>query len=282
MRQLLADSGLSFNPHVSLESAVTDDYLNRFGGIARLYGIAALEKFSESHVMIVGLGGVGSWTVEALARSGVGKLSLVDLDDLCVTNTNRQIHATTATIGHSKATALADRVALINPDAEVVVQQSFYTREKSEALLTPPPHAVVDAIDSVRQKCHLIATCRALKIPVIVSGGAGGRIDATKIQIDDLAKTHGDALLLAVRRTLRDDYRFPKSENKKTRKFRIPAVFSSEQPRFPTCEGDTTTTRPETIVPGIKCDAGYGAATHLTATFGNIMAGWILDQLVAR
>jgi tRNA threonylcarbamoyladenosine dehydratase len=258
---------------------VTDDFLNRFGGIARLYGMPALEKFSQSHVMIIGLGGVGSWTVEALARSGIGKLSLVDLDDLCVTNTNRQIHATSRSIGQSKSLALSERVALINPDAEVITHQSFYTEANSHALLEDKPDAICDAIDSVRAKCHLLATSKERRIPVIASGGAGGRTDATKIQIDDLAKTHGDALLLAVRRQLRDEYNFPKADQKKAPKFNIAAVFSPEQPRFPTCDGHTTTIRPENIVPGIKCDAGYGAVTHLTATFGNLMAGWILDQI---
>lgn len=277
--RFLADSELSFNRHVVIETAVTDDFHHRFGGIARLYGNAALEKFARSHIMVIGLGGVGSWTVEALARSGVGKISLVDLDDLCLTNTNRQIHATVETIGKSKAQALADRVALINPEAETVVHQAFYSQSNSEALFAGNPDVIVDAIDSVRQKCHLIATCQKRKTPIIVSGGAGGRIDASKIKIDDLAKTHGDALLLAVRRTLRDEYGFPKSENKKTRKFKIPAVFSPERPRFPTCDGATSNIRPETVVPGIKCDAGYGAASHLTATFGNIMAGWILERL---
>jgi len=282
VRCFLAEYSLSFNPHVSIENAVTDDFHNRFGGIARLYGIATLEKFSKSHVMVVGLGGVGSWTVEALARSGVGKLSLVDLDDLCVTNTNRQIHATTQSIGQSKATALAQRVALINPEAEVISHQSFYTEANAEALLADQPDALVDAIDSVRSKCHLLATCKERRIPVIASGGAGGRTDATKIQIDDLSKTHGDALLLSVRRKLRLEYRFPKADQKKSPKFKIAAVFSPEPPRFPTCDGDTTTVRPDTIVPGIKCDAGYGAVTHITATFGNLMAGWILDQLASQ
>ena len=114
---------------------MTDDFLNRFGGIARLYGMPALEKFSQSHVMIIGLGGVGSWTAEALARSGIGKLSLVDLDDLCVTNINRQIHATTHTIGQSKATALAQRIHLINPEAEILNVPSFYTEAKSEEIV---------------------------------------------------------------------------------------------------------------------------------------------------
>ncbi len=257
---------------------MTEDYLNRFGGIGRLYGVAALEKFSKSHVMVIGLGGVGSWTVEALARSGVGKLALVDLDDLCITNVNRQIHAVSGTVGQPKASALAERVRLINPEAEVRVHQSFYTEQTSEKLLGNEPHAVVDAIDSLQPKCHLLASCRDLKIPVISSGGAGGRTDATKVQLDDLSRTHGDALFNSVRRKLREAYHFPRKDQK-SNKFRIPAVFSPEQPKFPTCDGGTSIHRPESLRGGIKCDAGYGAATHLTATFGNLMAGWILTRL---
>ena len=257
---------------------MTEKFQNRFGGIARLYGLSSLEKFSLSHVMIVGLGGVGSWTVEALARSGVGKFTLVDLDDLCLTNTNRQIHAITGTIGKSKASVLAERILLINPEAECAVEQSFYTEKNSAELLSQNPDIVADAIDSVRPKCHLLATCREKGIPVIASGGAGGRLDASQIRIDDLSKTFGDALLLSVRKRLRSEYRFPKAE-KKARKFKIPAVFSPEQPKFPTCDGATSTKRPGEMTGGIKCDSGYGAATHLTATFGNLMAGWVLDQL---
>ena len=257
---------------------VTQDYLNRFGGIARLYGLASLERFSNAHVMVIGLGGVGSWTVEALARSGVGQFTLVDLDDLCLTNTNRQIHATHETIGQSKAVVLAQRVLSINPGARCTVEQTFYSEKNSAELFSSNPDAVVDAIDSVRAKCHLLATCREKDIPVIASGGAGGRLDASQIRLDDLSQTFGDALLLSVRKRLRSEYHFPKAA-KKARKFKIPAVFSPEQPKFPTCDGNTTTDRPEEMPGGIKCDSGYGAATHLTATFGNLLAGWVLGEL---
>lgn len=260
---------------------MTEDYLNRFGGIARLYGIASLERFSKAHVMVIGLGGVGSWTIEALARSGVGQFTLVDLDDLCLTNTNRQIHATTDTIGQSKAIVLAKRILQINPEARCSVEQTFYSEKNSEVLLSTTPDAVVDAIDSVRAKCHLLATCHKKDIPIITSGGAGGRIDASQIRLDDLSRTFGDALLLSVRKRLRSEYRFPKAK-KKAPKFKIPAVFSPEPPLFPTCDGKTSTTRPKEIPGRIKCDAGYGAATHLTATFGNLLAGWILKKLQAE
>lgn len=260
---------------------MTDHFLQRFGGIARLYGIRALENFSRRHVMVIGLGGVGSWTVEALARSGVGKFTLVDLDDLCLTNTNRQIHALTGTIGQSKARALAERIALINPEASCLPEPCFYSEKTSARLLDSGPDVVVDAIDSVRAKCHLLDTCQARNLPVVACGGAGGRTDPTRVQIDDLSRTFGDALLLSVRKRLRSEYHFPKvrSGEKKSPKFRIPAVFSPEPPRFPSCDGGTTTERPADLPGTIKCDAGYGAAAHLTATFGNLLAGWVLEQL---
>ena len=259
---------------------VTEDYLSRFSGISRLYGIASLKRFSKAHVMVVGLGGVGSWALEALARSGVGQFTLVDLDDLCLTNTNRQIHATSDTIGQSKAIVLAKRILQINPEARCNVEQTFYSAKNSKDLLSDTPDAVVDAIDSVHAKCHLLATCHKKNIPIITSGGAGGRIDASQIQLDDLSRTFGDALLLSVRKRLRSEYHFPKAE-KKAAKFGIPAIFSPESPIFPTCDGKTSTIRPETMPGGIKCDAGYGAATHLTATFGNLLAGWILKKIQA-
>jgi tRNA A37 threonylcarbamoyladenosine dehydratase len=260
---------------------VNDDFLQRFGGIGRLYGVSSLERFSRSHVMIVGLGGVGSWTVEALARSGIGKFTLVDLDDLCLTNTNRQIHAISGTIGRSKAEVLAERIQSINPDAQVVVEGTFYTEKNSGSLLSSKPDVVVDAIDSIRPKCHLLATCRSKEIPVIACGGAGGRIDATQISLADLSRTFGDSLLLSVRKRLRSEYHFPKahSDKRKSRKFQIPAVFSPEPPRFPTCDGGISDQRPEDMPGTIKCDSGYGAATHVTATFGNHLAGWVLQQL---
>ncbi len=252
--------------------------MNRFGGIARLYGLSALENFAQSHVMVIGLGGVGSWIVESLARSGISQFTLVDLDDLCITNTNRQVHATKDTVGKSKAAALAERISLINPEAKCMIEQSFYSERNSAELLSRGPDAVVDAIDSSQQKSHLLAACKEKGIPVIASGGAGGRLDASQIRLDDLSRTHGDALLLSVRKGLRTYHRFPKAQ-KKARKFGIPAVFSPEQPKFPTCEGSTSTARPDSMKGGIKCDSGYGAATHVTATFGNLMAGWILSQL---
>ncbi len=260
-------------------SQMTDDTLSRFSGIARLYGTAALEKFLRTRILVIGLGGVGSWSVEALARSGIGQLSLVDLDDLCLTNTNRQIHALDDTIGQSKAGVLARRARRINPEITIDEVQSFYTEKNGRELLQDArPDFVIDAIDAVRPKCHLLAICREQEIPVITSGAAGGRIDPTQIRLADLSKTHDDVLLAAVRRNLRSHYQFPKAE-KKARKFGIEAIFSPEAPRFPHCDGSASTERPEAMAGGLKCDSGYGAVTHLTATFGNFAAARALDWI---
>ncbi|MDB4284397.1 tRNA threonylcarbamoyladenosine dehydratase [Akkermansiaceae bacterium] len=183
---------------MSFSVPVTDEFLNRFGGIARLYGMPALEKFSQSHVMVIGLGGVGSWATEALARSGVGKLSLVDLDDLCWSNINRQIHALSETVGQQKSSALATRVLAINPEINVIEHSYFYSEKTADGLLEDQPDLIIDAFDTSKAKIHLIATCRDREIPVITSGAAGGRLDPTRVVIDDLSRAHGDSASSAV------------------------------------------------------------------------------------
>ena len=257
---------------------VTESFLSRFSGIARLYGQDALARFHQSHITIIGVGGVGCWVAEALARSGIGKLTLVDLDDLCLTNTNRQLHATNETIGKSKALVMAQRLREINPEIQVHVRQEFFGEKTGEQILASPGDFVVDAIDSIKAKCLLLALCRDKTIPVITSGGAGGRIRTDQIEVADLSRTHGCALLLQVRKNLRADYQFPRG-GKKAKKFGIQAVFSSEQPRYPTSDGCVSTERPEEIVPGIRCDAGYGTATPIIGSFGLAIAGVILEKL---
>ena len=257
---------------------MTESFLSRFSGIARLYGQDALARFHSSHITIIGIGGVGCWVTEALARSGVGKLTLVDLDDLCVTNTNRQLHATSDTIGQSKVSVMAERLRAINPEIELHERQEFFTAETSPAILAQAGHFVVDAIDSIRPKCMLLAQCRERGLPVITSGGAGGRVRTDKIEIADLSRTHGCALLLQARRNLRNDYRFP-TGGKKAKKFGITAVFSSEQPRYPTQDGCVSLERPDESLPGLRCDAGYGTSATIIGSFGLAIAGQILQHL---
>ncbi|MFP6867710.1 MAG: tRNA threonylcarbamoyladenosine dehydratase [Roseibacillus sp.] len=259
---------------------MSDDYLQRFAGIARLYGRDALDRFRAAHVAVIGIGGVGSWAAEALARSGVGELTLVDLDDLCVTNINRQIHAIEGTIGHSKIGVMAQRIAAINPACEVHTVECFFSERAVNKVLIPKTSqlcAVIDAIDVFGPKSLLLAECRQRSIPVVSCGAAGGRTDPSRIQVADLSLTHNDALLNQVRRKLRSDYGFPNGE--KPRRFGIPAVFSPENAVFPQSDGSVSADRPANLPPGLRCDAGYGSATHLTATFGFFAAGEILKHI---
>lgn len=259
---------------------LTEDYINRFGGGGRLYGKTALQTFSQAHVMVVGLGGIGSWTVESLARSGIGAFTLVDLDDLCITNTNRQIHAHEGNYGQMKAEALAKRILEINPHCKINVELSFYSARTSEALLASQPDIVIDAIDTTLAKCHLLASCVRKGIPIFTSGGAGGKTDATKIKVSDLTRVHGDRLISSVRKELRTKYGFPNGDNKKAKKFYIPTVFSDEEmtPPQPCSLDDHEGIEPNTPK-NLNCATGYGAITHVTATFGFFLSQLVLDSL---
>lgn len=255
---------------------MTSDYQERFGGIARLYGMDGLRKFQMAHVAVIGIGGVGTWVAEALARSGVGTVTLVDLDDICLTNTNRQIHALAETIGRSKTAVMAERMRAIHPEISVHEIASFYGESTSEAILGHNFSCVVDAIDSVKQKSHLLATARQKKMPVVTVGGAGGRIDPTRIQVADLSVSKGDRLLMLVRKQLRTQYRFPREGKGK---FRIPCVFSDEPPRFPWSDGSICTLREPDTPAGLNCDVGLGSTTHVTASMGLFAAGEVLKRI---
>lgn len=249
------------------------NYEFRFGGIGRLYGIKALERFRAAHICIVGIGGVGSWIVEALARSGIGKLTLIDLDDICESNVNRQIHAMDGVIGQAKIEAMADRCRAINPEITVNTVHSFLTEKNAQELLSSDMDYVIDAIDSSKHKVAMIVACRACRIPILTIGGAGGRVDPTQIQIADLTRSFHDPLLQRVRKLLRQQHNFPRQ---KKRKFHIDCVFSPEEPRFPeTCDmedGGGSSLR-------LDCSSGYGAATHLTGTFGFFATSAVLKKI---
>lgn len=257
------------------------DYEQRFGGIARLYGRKALESFRRSHIAVIGIGGVGTWAVEALARSGIGALTLVDLDEICLTNVNRQLHALDGQVGRSKTQTMAERIALINPSCQVDAEECFFNERTTDHLLPSSLTGVIDAIDAVRPKCLLLAECRQREIPVVTCGGAGGRQDATRIEVADLSRTYNDALLHQVRKNLRSNHGFPSGEKSK-RKFGIPAVFSAENPVFPQADGCVSEERPNELPAGLRCDAGYGTATHLTAVFGMLAVGELLKILASR
>ena len=254
----------------------------RFSGISRLYGNPSLERFSRSRVAIVGIGGVGSWIVEALARSGIGHLTLVDLDEICLSNVNRQLHAMDGQIGRLKTSAMADRIRAINPDAVIEEKHTFYSEKNAEELLSGGFDVVIDAIDAVRQKCHLIASCKERGIPIVTCGAAGGRRDPSCITIADLAFTHQDALLLQTRKNLRAHHGFPKAPTgKKIKKFGVTAIFSTESPVYPQSDGSVSCDRPTEGSLRLNCDSGYGTATPVTATFGLMAAAQALEILCA-
>ena len=200
----------------------------RFDRMGRLVGDPAMRKLLGSHVMVIGLGGVGSWAAEALARSGVGRLSLVDFDLVCVTNANRQLHAVRGTTGKPKATVMAERLSSIHPTSTVEAVRSFYEAETSEELFARKPDLIIDAIDNLTAKAHLIAQCRARELPLVVSGGASGRMDPTQVRVGELGRVEGDPFLAALRKILRRRHDFPRE-----RDWGVPTVHSLEAPREP-------------------------------------------------
>lgn len=254
------------------------DFERRFGGIARLYGARALERFRGAHVCVVGVGGVGSWIVEALARSAVGQLTLIDLDNVAESNINRQIQALGSTVGMAKITALAERIAQINPFCVVNQIEDFVTPDNLEQMIGSGKYDyVVDAIDSVKAKAAMIAWCRDHAIPLVIIGSAGGQTDPTQIAVRDLARTEQEPLLKKVRKVLRSQYGFPRGEKTK---FHVDAVFSMEPLKFPetgevcAVDGDDRAGG----VTGLNC-AGFGSAMVVTAGFGMVAASHVLRRL---
>ncbi len=258
---------------------MTDDYLDRFGGVGRLFGSAALEKLRAAHVCVIGVGGVGSWTVEGLARSGVGALTLVDLDDVCVTNINRQLPALDGQIGRPKVAVLAERVAAINPACKVTVVQEFFTKASADRLLAAPFDYVIDAIDRMSNKALLIGESRALGKRVLTVGVAGGKRDATQIRTGDLGDAFSDELLRQVRKKLRRDHGFEHGTTKGKMKFDVRCVWSTEPPVYPWADG-TCAAVPE---PGsnlmMDCETGFGSAVFVTGAFGLVAAGEVVREL---
>lgn len=248
------------------------DLDRRFGGIARLYGAAALERFRHAHVCVIGVGGVGSWAVEALARSAVGKLTLIDLDNVAESNTNRQLPALDPHYGRAKVSVLAERVRAINPTCEVVEIEEFVEEGNLEDMLGRGYDFVIDAIDNLRVKTAMAAWCVKRRQPFIVSGGAGGQMDPTQIRVADLGDVTYDPLLAKLRYNLRRHHGFAREPGKK---LHVPCVFSTEQlvyPDAPSC--DVGERGPQ----GLSC-AGFGASMAVTASFGLAAAAHALKAL---
>ncbi|WP_416304901.1 tRNA cyclic N6-threonylcarbamoyladenosine(37) synthase TcdA [Neptunicella sp. SCSIO 80796] len=257
-----------------------NQFSQRFGGTQRLYGTRPTEVLRHAHVAIAGIGGVGSWVAEALARTAIGQITLIDLDDICVTNTNRQIHALTTTVGEAKVEAMAKRIKQINPDCQVNIIEDFVVSDNVSSLFNTRMDYVVDATDSVKAKAAMIAHCKRHKIPVITIGGAGGQTDPTQVAIADLSKTIHDPLAAKLRSILRKEYHF--SSNPK-RKFGISCVYSTEQLVYPQQDGSVCQTK--NLADGsvkLDCNNGFGASVAVTATFGFVAAARVIDKIIEK
>jgi len=258
-----------------------NDFNQRFGGIQRLYGQAATDIIRQMHVCIIGLGGVGSWAVEALARSGVGRLTLIDYDTVSKGNINRQLPALDSTVDEKKSAVLQQRIAGINPHCECTIIDDFLTVENIRDYLSPERQYdyVIDAIDSIKFKSAIIYQCRRNKIPMITTGGAGGLTDPLAIQVKDLSRTYNDPLAAKVRARLRSEFHFPRNTQ---RSFRIECVFSSQQPVYPKDDGSVSHAKPGIHGISLDCSLGYGSATAVTATFGNVAASRAINKTVEK
>ncbi len=269
----------TINTPNSLDHADIVDVERRFGGIGRLYGLPALARFRAAHICVIGVGGVGSWVVEALARSAVGQLTLIDLDNVAESNINRQLQALSATIGQAKIDALAERIAQINPFCRVNLVEDFISPDNLEQMIGGKGFDyVMDCIDSVKSKAALIAYCRDHAIPLITIGSAGGKTDASKIEVRDLTKTEQEPLLKMVRKRLRTEYGFPRGIKTK---FNVDAVFSMEPVSMPEADASCAIDGGSDGVTGLNC-AGFGSSMVVTAAFGMIAAGHVLNKLAAE
>ncbi|RYD36804.1 MAG: tRNA threonylcarbamoyladenosine dehydratase [Verrucomicrobiaceae bacterium] len=256
-----------------------DDYADRFGGMGRLLGLPGLAKVRASHVCVIGVGGVGSWTVEALVRSGVGAVTMIDMDDVCITNVNRQLPALDGGIGRPKVEALADRMRLIHAGCAIHAVTEFFTASSAARLLSTPFDFVIDAVDRISTKVLIITECRTRGIPLLTVGGAGGRRDATAVRTADLAFSTGDNLLRGVRRKLRRQHGFPADDRQP---FGISCVYSAEPQVFPWADG-TCHAEPETTgAMKLDCASGFGAASFVTGVFGFAAAGEVVRRLAEK
>ncbi len=254
--------------------------LERFAGIDRLYGAGSVEWLAGRRVAVVGLGGVGSWIVEALARSAVGQLDLIDADDLCVSNTNRQLPAIAGQYGRGKAQAMAERCLAINPLVQARPVEQFLVAGNLEELLGHGYDLVIDACDSFRTKVEAVAWCRRRKQQVLTVGSAGGRTDPTLVRVRDLSRTEHDAMLALVRKKLRAGFGFPRNPD---RFFGVPAVYSLENVKYPQADGSVSGVRPKLGAEAalkLDCGSGLGAATHITGAFAFAAAGKALEMLL--
>ena len=248
---------------------------HRFGGIQRLYGQDQFKTIQSAHIAVIGLGGVGSWTVEALARTGVGHLTLVDFDDICISNTNRQIHALQETVGKLKTQVLQERVAKINPAATVTCLDLPYDKDNESEIFNAPFDGMVDAIDHAYTKYYMALACRERKIPLVLSGSAGGRLDPSQIKTADLSRTVEDQMLAALRKKLRQRAHFPRKGP-----MGLSCVFSTESAFYSDSDGCVTDQKPADFNKPLDCATGFGTVTHITGTFGFMLSHLILQKVL--
>ncbi|MDX1593941.1 MAG: tRNA threonylcarbamoyladenosine dehydratase [Gammaproteobacteria bacterium] len=257
----------------------TDDSEVRFAAVRRVYGESGAAVVRELAVAVVGLGGVGSWAAEALARSGVGRLRLIDPDDIAPSNVNRQLHALDGQFGRAKVEALAERIAAIHPGCAVESLDEPLTPATLERHLGDGLDGVIDAIDVIRFKAAMVQFCRRRKIAVVTTGGAGGLTDPTRIEVADLSRTWNDPLAAKVRSRLRAEFGWTKNPK---RRFGVECVFSTEQPRYPRPDGSVGYRKPGVHGATLDCESGYGSLVTVTASFGLVAAARLLNRLVER
>lgn len=245
-----------------------DEYERRFAGVEKIYGDEAFRQYEHSHVMVIGIGGVGSWAVEGLARTGIAELTLVDMDVIAASNINRQLPALSSTLGREKIEVMAERCLSINPRIRINMVDDYLTADNVKELLSNPPDVVLDCIDDVKAKLALMLHCRFNKIPLIVSGGAGGKIDPLKIRVADLSKTEQDPMLAKLRSQLRSKGICKKPKDK----FGITCVYSVDNP-FSSAEVCASA--------GLRC-GGYGSAVVVTSSFAMIAVSEVLKKLAPK
>lgn len=265
--------------------ALMEDPERRFDRMERLVGREGLIKLRSSHVMVIGVGGVGSWAAESVTRSAVGKVTVIDFDTVCIRNFNRQLQATSGMIGKPKALVLAERLRLVNPEATIIGVDKYFNHETADEIMKDKPDFVIDAIDHVTSKCFLIDYCRRHSIPLIVSTGSGGRLDPTQAKVVDLGRTKYDPLAKAVREILRNQYDFPKSGD-----YGVLAVYSEEEVIKPHEGTESTDCKSGCLCPQgenefqscTKKNIVHGTASFVTGSFGMICAAEAVRSLLKR
>lgn len=239
-----------------------------FRGVKALYGEESFKKFQQAKILIIGLGGVGSWIAESLVRSGFIHLSLVDLDEICISNTNRQIHTTSKTLGKSKVLTMKSRLEEINPLVKIKAIEDFYTNETSEAILEETSYSwVIDAIDTLQYKAYLVDQCLKKEIPLIMAGSAGGKKDPSQLRVADINLSYHDPLLQRLRKKLRRDYQYPRDK----KPYGVPCIFTPEESKQAYCT-DYQTAR-------LDCSGSLGSSCIFTASMGLRISHYIMEHL---